>query len=54
MFTSAGRISVKREVPDGVSGDKGIALAIAEELDAPHGSLAANQKLTEEVNMAEK
>jgi len=54
MFTSAGRISVKREAPDGASGDKGIALAIAEEPDAPSGSLAADQKLTKEVNMAHK
>jgi len=53
MFTFAGRISVKREAPDGTGGDKGIALAIAEEPEASDGSLAADRKLTAEVNVAE-
>lgn len=52
IFTSSDRVSGKQEGPDGASGGKGIAPAIAKEPDAPSGSLTADRKLTEEVNMA--
>ena len=35
MFTFTGRVSVRRNTSDGAASDKGIAIAIAEELDTP-------------------
>ena len=52
LFTCSGRISVRREAPDDTADDEAIALAIAEESDASDGCLAADRKLTEQVNKA--
>ena len=52
MFTSSGRVSVRREASDGDDRDKGIAQAISEERSIARWGFAAERKLTEEVNMA--
>ena len=52
MFTSSGRVSVRREASDGDDRDKGIAQAISDERSIARWDLAAERKLTEEVNMA--
>src|SRR3984957_239784 len=52
LFTSSGRISVRREGSDGADCDKGIALAIAAEQNVSDDPLAADRKLTEELNKA--
>jgi len=49
LITFTGRISFRREAPDGVDEDEGIASAIAEESDAPDGCLGAERKLAVKV-----
>ncbi len=53
MFTSSVTDSVRRERPDGVTRDEGIALAISEERGAADGFSQPTESVTEEVNTAE-
>jgi len=54
LFTTPARVSAEREAPDETASDKGIAVAISEELDVSDGVFAAGRKLAGVVNKAEK